>query len=172
MTQQFTIRPATPHDADGVTSLLSASYPPLLASGYDADLLARALPLMTRANPSLLRSGTYYVATAANGLVVACGGWTFARPGAPDAPIDLALGHIRHFGTHPGWGRRGLARTVMDCCVAEAKAAGVERLECYSTLVAEPFYRALGFSTVEAFDVVFPGDVRFPSLRMMRELKS
>jgi ribosomal protein S18 acetylase RimI-like enzyme len=135
----FSIRPVTEDDAGAVSELLSASYPALLAGGYDPDLLARALPLMTRANPALLRSGTYHLAVTEDGHVVGCGGWTVQRPGAPDEPVDPALGHIRHFGTHPDWKRRGIARALMDRCVAEARATDVERFECYSTLVAERF---------------------------------
>ena len=44
------------------------------------------------------------------------------------------------------------------------------RFECYSTLVAERFYEALGFTTVEPMTVTFPGGVEFPSLRMVRHL--
>lgn len=64
MPDGFMIRPATPEDAEAVTNLLAAAYPMLLAPSYEAELLARALPLMTRANPALLRSGAYYLAVA------------------------------------------------------------------------------------------------------------
>jgi GNAT superfamily N-acetyltransferase len=170
MAEQFSIRAATPDDAEAVTALLSASYPALLAPGYEPEVLARALPLMTRANPALLRSGTYYLALSAQADTIGCGGWTLQRPGAPSAPIDRQLGHIRHFGTHPRWQRRGIGRALMDRCVREARAAGLARLECYSTLVAERYYQALGFTTVEPITVTLGEGIDFPSLRMIRSL--
>jgi len=48
-----------------------------VAPGYPAELLARAVPLMARANPALLRCGTYYLAQGPEGDVLGCGGWTF-----------------------------------------------------------------------------------------------
>ena len=58
----FSIRIATPKDSDAVSALLVASYSTLLAPCYNSDMLAGALPHMTKANPTLLACGTYYVA--------------------------------------------------------------------------------------------------------------
>lgn len=170
MTVNFTLRIATMDDADAVGALLRVSYSELLASAYPAELLAAALPLMTRANPRLLRSGSYYLAEAADGALAGCGGWTLERPGRLDDPIDPALGHVRHFATHPGWVRRGVARELLDRCIAEARAAGVQRFECYSTLDGEPFYRALGFTAVETIAVPMGEGVALPSTRMIRHI--
>src|SRR3954471_12267580 len=52
------IRIARPADSDAVSALLLASYSILLAAHYDSGALSQALPLMTRANPTLLASGT------------------------------------------------------------------------------------------------------------------
>lgn len=62
MDSGYKVRAAKPGDAEAVRTLLRASYPKLMASSYDEEVLAPALELMTRANPSLLRSGTYYLA--------------------------------------------------------------------------------------------------------------
>lgn len=165
---RFAIRVTTPADAAAVETVLTASYPVLLAPAYDADLLARALPLMTRANPALLAAGSYYLAEAADGTPVGCGGWTVARPGAPDDPIVPDLAHIRHFATDPAWTGRGVGRALFDRCRADAEAAGARRFEAYSTLVAEAFYRRMGFETVERVEVAMAPEVRFPSVRMVR----
>jgi GNAT superfamily N-acetyltransferase len=170
VTANFTVRVASLDDADAVGALLGMSYPELLASAYPAELLAAALPFMTRANPRLLGSGSYYLAEAADGALAGCGGWTLERPGRPDDPIDPALGHIRHFATHPGWVRRGVARALLDRCIAEARAAGVQRLECYSTIGGEPFYRALGFASLETFTVPMGEGVALPGVRMIRHI--
>lgn len=170
MPANISIRTATPSDAEAVGTLLQASYPTLMAPGYPADVLERALPLIVRANPALLRSGTYCLAEAPDGALAGCGGWTLERPGAADAPVDPALGHIRHFATHPGWTRRGVGRALFERCAADARAAGVRRFECYASLVAEPFYAALGFVAVEPLVVAMGPGISFPSVRMIRDL--
>lgn len=73
---EYALRVAAPGDNETVSALLSASYKRLLVPDYEPCILAAALPLMTRANPRLLESGTYYVAVTASGTIIGCGGWT------------------------------------------------------------------------------------------------
>jgi GNAT superfamily N-acetyltransferase len=123
----ITVRGASPQDAEAVSALLEASYSSLMALGYEPTLFARALPLLTKANPMLLSSCTWYVVEAldAEDRLVGCGGWARQRPDVPNEPVDPVLGHIRHFATHPNWTRRGIGRALFDRCVADARAAGV-----------------------------------------------
>lgn len=58
------LRTATPDDRAAVSDLLDQSYRVLMAGAYPADLLAQALPLITKANPVLLAAfsaGTVFV---------------------------------------------------------------------------------------------------------------
>jgi hypothetical protein len=48
-TADFAVRTASLEDAEAVSALLQASYPSLMALGYDPVLFARALPLLTKA---------------------------------------------------------------------------------------------------------------------------
>lgn len=157
-------RIATLADADPVTAVLEASYTALLAGHYDAALLVRALPAMTRANPRLLGSGKYYVAEVDDHLVVACGGWSFERPGTGELVDGLA--HVRHFGTHPQWVGRGIARAILSRCINDAAAQGVQVMETYSTFAAVNFYRALGFDGADPIGVPMAPGVTFPSVLM------
>jgi N-acetylglutamate synthase-like GNAT family acetyltransferase len=158
---------ATPEDAEGVGKLLQASYPELMAAAYDRQSLAPVLELVTRANPALLSCGTYYVAESA-GLLVGCGGWTPERPGTK--LVEPGLGHLRHFGTHPGWIRRGVGRAIYDECERTACAAGIQSFEAYSTLNGESFYRAMGFERVQEFDMEFTPQVSLRGVLMRRNL--
>jgi len=167
MTERPRVRIATPDDADAVSRVLRASYGALMKPAYSDTVLEAVLPLITTANPALLAGGTFYVALL-DGTIVGCGGWTFARPGAPDAPVDPKRGHIRHFATDPAWTRRGVARALMDRCITDAEAVGATTLEAYATLVAEEFYRSAGFRTVAAIDVPIRPGVDLTSLRMIR----
>src|SRR5262245_61663382 len=160
----YSLRAARRVDAAAVSALLEASYPQLLAPDYDPRLLAAALPLMTKANPRLLASGTYYVAQAAGEAIVGCGGWTIEAPGGGESPSGV--GHIRHFAVHPQWIRRGIGKALLDCCLEEARARGFEALECLSTLTAEAFYRSAGFVVVGPLDVPMSATVMLPGVRM------
>ncbi|MET0605250.1 MAG: GNAT family N-acetyltransferase [Beijerinckiaceae bacterium] len=164
----ISLRVTTTDDAASVSAVLAASYPALLASAYDPDVLGRALPLMTKANPKLLASGTYYLAEAVAGVAVGCGGWTRERPGSGE--IENGLGHIRHFGVRPDWSGRGVGRTLLERCIREARAAGVAEFEAYSTLNGEPFYAALGFEPIGRFDVAMGPGASLPSVIMRRAL--
>ena len=161
---EYSLRAATPGDGSAVSALLEASYPQLLAPDYDPRLLAAALPLMTKANPRLLASRTYYVAETGGDAVVGCGGWTVEAPGGGES--RPGIGHIRHFAIHPGWTRRGIGRALLDRCVEEARVQGVRNLECFSTLTAEAFYRAAGFVTVGPVDVPMSPTIALPSVHM------
>jgi GNAT superfamily N-acetyltransferase len=164
----FLIRVANSRDSDAVRMLLTASYSSLLVDRYDRDLLSRALPHMTRANPALLGSGTYYVAEERRGNLIGCGGWTTALPGT--GGVIEGEARIRHFATHPKWVRRGIGASLLARCFEDARSRGIRKLHCYSTLNAERFYRALWFNTVGPIDVPMGPNLTFPGVLMSREL--
>ena len=162
------VMPATPADAGTVTRILAASYPSLMRGAYPDALLDRALPLITRANPALLESGTYYLALAESGESIACGGWSHRPPERDESEAGLA--HIRHFATHPDWTGRGAGRAIYRSCEDQARAAGFTRFLCYSSRNGEPFYAALGFRRLREIAVPMGPGLRFPSILMMREI--
>ena len=168
MPTEFEIDVATPADAAAVDALLAASYPVLMSPGYDAAVLAAALPHMTQSSPTLLSSGTYYLATAVTGDVVGAGGWTRERPGSGEVVPEL--GHVRHFATHPDWTGRGVGRAIYARCAEAARTAGVKRFECYASLNAEGFYTALGFTLLRHIEVPMGPVTTFPGALMMRSL--
>ena len=161
------ISPAGPDDAAVIDCVLRASYPALLAPAYEPELLARALPLMTRVNPRLLETGTYYLAMV-GGQAVGCGGWSFKAPGRRN--VEPGVGHIRHFATAAGWTRIGVGRKLYDRCEAAARETGVREFHCFSSLNGEAFYARLGFLSVRRIDVPMGPDLRFPSVHMRREI--
>lgn len=162
-----TVRVATPDDHEAISGLFTASYGALMRSAYEAAVLDAALPLMTRANPLLLASGTFFIADAA-GNIVGCGGWTRARPGRGD--VESGLGHVRHFATHPDYTGLGVGRALYDACEGQALAASVKRFECYASLNAEGFYSALGFEALARISVPLNDEIRLPAVHMTRVL--
>ena len=162
------VRPAVLDDGPQLAALLRAIYSLEFARWYSPRILTAALPLMTQTSPELLASGTYYVAEVAGVGIVACGGWTKERPGTSERVAEL--GHIRHFATHPAWFRRGLGRTLVTKCFQEARHQGVKRLECMSSLGAETFYRALGFTVLRSIELQLTPEVSMPVILMQRDI--
>lgn len=164
----FSIRPTTLDDKEAVEPILAASYGTLLKGFYEDSILARAVPYMSKAQPALLTSGTYYIAEE-NGVAGACGGWTTAVPGGIGSE-DTSVAHIRHVATHPDHLRKGLARNIMQRCFSEAKNSGVIRFSCYSSLAAVAFYESIGFMQIDEKSVTFKPDLIFPMMEMTMDL--
>ena len=164
----YTIRTARMGDAAAVGRLLAASYRALLVEDYAPELLIQALPLITRPRADLLASGTYYLADTGAGLLAA-GGWTFHAPGG-GATGPGTVGHIRHVATDPGAARRGVGRALMERALFEARAAGVRRMMCFSTLTAMPFYAALGFAPQGEIALQLAPGLEFPAVQMCHEM--
>ncbi len=162
------VRPTTRADIPAVDQLLAESYPALLKNDYPPSVLVTALPLISRANPSLVTSGSYYVAEV-DGTAKAAGGWTKASPVGQGAEAR-STGHIRHVVTHPSAVRRGLARAIMARSFEDAKAAGLTALVCLSTRTAVPFYTSVGFHPESEIEIELRPGIRFPAIRMARDL--
>ena len=139
-----------------------------MPAAYAPDLLSRLLPIIAKAGPRLLASGTFYVAESASVGLIGAGGWTFERPGTDE--VEPGLGHIRHVAVDPAWTGRGIGRALVEHVFAMARAASVERFECYASLNAVDFYARLGFKEVGPIDIAMDGDVVMPSLLMERAL--
>lgn len=167
MTQLLSVRPATPGDATEVTELLTLSYSRLMAGAYAAPVLAAALPLIGCANPVLLASGRYFLALTGDGILLGCGGWSLERPGGG---VEPGLGHVRHFAVHPDHPGRGIGRALFEASAAQARQAGMIRMECYASVNAEGFYRALGFRTLRPLDIELRRGLVFPAREMRAEL--
>lgn len=164
MANNLHIRVATLEDEASVSALLKASYTTLMPSHYEASLLEKALPLIARANPDLLASGTYYIVENTDGKPLGCGGWTHERPGTGE--IVAGLAHIRHFATHPNFLEKGIGRQLFTACVTDAQKKKARQMMCFSSLNAVSFYAALGFQTIEQVDIAMGPSLVFPSVLM------
>ena len=162
----LTIRPAEMSDIPAIDMMLQRSYPRLLKADYPASVLVTAVPLISKAQPRLVASGTYYVAEDA-GEILGAGGWTGS---GPQGEAAQGLGHIRHFGTDPSAVRRGVGKAIMARTIQEARQAGLTALACYSTRTAEPFYRAMGFVSKKAVEIALRPGIVFPAIAMSRAL--
>ena len=165
---QFTTRLSISEDKEQIEELLEASYPTLMAPDYETGSLAKALPIMLKANVDLLVSNKFYVALSTEGLCIGCGGWSWDRPSTGECINGLV--HIRHFATHPNWLGIGVGRRLFELCLDAAQAAGAQMIECNSSLTAEGFYRSMGFIVERRVSLQMGSDVRLPSVVMRRQI--
>ncbi len=168
MPKEITIRPTGVRDMTKIDALLSESYRSLLKADYPPSVLVTVLPIITRSNPSLLRSGSYYMAEDCDGLALAAGGWTQAAPQGRAGPSHV--GHIRHVATHPKALRKGLARALIDISLKAARKSGVSLMMCQSTRTAVPFYSALGFEARGEITIALRPGIHFPAVEMACKL--
>lgn len=154
-------------DLAAVDALLARSYPRLLGPVYPPSVLVTALPIIARARPELLASGTYWVALH-DGRIVGAGGWTRSAPAGGGG--DPNTGQVRHLVTDDRLVRRGIARGLMLAVLAQARNAGIGRLDCLSTRVAVPFYAAMGFQSHGEVDIALRPGIHFPAVSMSLSL--
>jgi len=160
MLETLTLRPSELRDLVAVDALLARSYPRLLRPDYPPSVMVTAVPLIAKARPALLTSGTYHLAEMA-GEVVGAGGWTRAGPGRAD---------VRHLVCDDRRVRQGIGRALMARILAEAGAAGVRELACQATRTAVPFYQAMGFEVLGAIEVPLRPGIVFPAVLMRRDI--
>ena len=165
--ESVSIRRAQGSDFPAVDRLFSTSYPILLREAYDAETCVKALPIIGRAQPDLVRSGSFFLVLR-GALLVGAGGWTLEAPGTGDISPDT--GHVRHVVTHHRHQRHGVGRRLLDYIMLHAQGQGVRRLCCYSTLNAVPFYAAMGFKAERDVTLPLAGSVPFPAVRMSATL--
>lgn len=157
----ITLRSATARDVAAVDTLLGRSYPKLLKADYPPSVMVTAVPLISRANPALVQSGTYYVAETSEGEILGAGGWTTVRGSG-------ATAEVRHLVVDWRRQRLGIGRRLMMGIFAEAQLQGICRFEARATRTAVPFYAAMGFETVgHAVATLRPG-IDFPIVVMRR----
>jgi GNAT superfamily N-acetyltransferase len=165
--ETLTIEPARKGDLAEIDALLARSYPVLLKPDYPPSVLVTALPLISRAQPRLLASGTYYVARDGE-RIVGAGGWTAAASGR--ARARGRTGHIRHLVTDHARTREGIGRALMLRVFETAQAEGIVRLDAQATRTAVPFYRAMGFDVLGEIGVPLRPGIVFPAVAMARVL--
>jgi N-acetylglutamate synthase-like GNAT family acetyltransferase len=126
-------------------------------------VFSAALPTMTKANPELLKSGTYYVVEE-TARILGCGGWTPERPGTKEITRDIA--HLRHFATDPAVINKGIGRAIFRECAQAAAKAGAKMFQVYSSLNAEPFYKSLGLTRVVQIELPITPTASIPTVLM------
>jgi predicted N-acetyltransferase YhbS len=143
--------------------MLARSYHKLLKNDYAPSVMVTAVPLISRANPALVRSGTYYVAETADGEIIGAGGWT---------PIRAVRGvaEVRHLVVDWRHQRQGIGRRLMMGIFAEAQLAGCPAVRGAGDPHGRAFYEAMGFDRLGQIIVPLRPGIDFPAVAMRRFL--
>jgi GNAT superfamily N-acetyltransferase len=174
-----TLRLAGLEDEAAVDALMKESGSVLFRRFYDERQAASAVEHVARADPLLLRDGTYFVLESAGDLV-ACGGWSRRdrlHTGSGDSDDDARLldpatepARVRAMFVRADWTRRGLGRRILEECEAAAAREGFRRLILTATLPGVPLYLAFGFESTAEVEVAMPDGVAIDCVLMEKSI--
>ncbi len=176
---RFKVRLAEPEDAPALRALIADSVRRLQLGDYTQAQIDGALGTALGLDTQLIADRHYFVAEAADGTLVASGGWSdrrtlFGSDGAAareDDRIDPAVdaAKIRAIFVHPDWARQGLGSLVLATVEDAARAAGFRRFEMGSTLTGVALYTLKGYRPGELIEVPLPNGERLPILKMTKD---
>ena len=173
------LRPALLADVPALNALIRTSASELSHPYYTATQIEALITYVFGVDTQLVLDGTYFVIER-QGVLVACGGWSWRRTlfggdqakDATDPALDPGSesARIRAFFVHPTCARQGLGRRLLAHCEAAARAAGFHRTELMATLPGEPLYRALSYQVLESVTHHLPDGQTVGFVRMGRSL--
>lgn len=176
---KFSLRKASEHDVAVLRELIDASVRGLQAGDYSPSQIESALASVYGVDSQLIADGTYFVVEA-EGVIVACGGWSQRKTlyggdvwkAREDTLLDPRkdAAKIRAFFVHPNWVRRGIGTILLDACERAAAEAGFRRFEMGATLSGVPLYRARGYVAVENLAVPLANGESLPIVHMEKVL--
>lgn len=177
---EFFIRKAVFEDVPEIEELIAESARGLSVGDYSARQIELSVKSVFGVDIELIADKTYFVAEA-NGKIAGCGGWSkrktlygassFAHSresGMLDAKTDAAK--IRAFFIHPGWARKGIGKSILETCEAEAKSHGFQSAEMMSTLPGVRLYKACGYAGDERVSIPVGEGVEIICIRMSKKL--
>jgi len=178
--KDFSIRRAVMEDVDALDALIEASVRGLQVDDYAPSVIDGALKHALGLDRQLIEDGTYFVAEAADGTMVGCGGWSSRQKlcGSDHLPGESVgctatseqYAKIRAIYVHPAWARRGLGSFILRHVESEAEAAGFRLLEMGSTLTGVPLYSLRGYRETERMGIALPNGETLEVVRMVKAL--
>jgi GNAT superfamily N-acetyltransferase len=176
----FILRKAALDDREAISQLIENSARGLSREDYADEQIEAALHSVFGVDSELIRDETYFVAEAAGGLLVGCGGWSRRRTlfggdkytGRESAELDpvTEAARIRAFFVHTAWARRGVGRAILERCEREARSCGFRSLELMATLPGLKFYRSMGYEAGERVTQELGGGATIDFVHMRKSL--
>jgi GNAT superfamily N-acetyltransferase len=177
--EKFHLRIATTEDVAEIRELIDASVRDLQAGDYSTAQIEGALVTVFTIDTQLIADGTYFVASAEDGELAGCGGWSFRKtlyggdhqlekiaPERLDPAVDAAK--VRAIFVHPKFARMGLGSLILEAAERAATGQGFSRLEMGSTLTGVTLYRLKGYREVGRVLVPVGDGEEIEVVRMMK----
>jgi len=179
--QSFTLRTATLEDAPGIQSLIEASVRGLQTEDYSEAQREGALATLFSVDLQLIGDETYFVATAEDGELAGCGGWSYTKPsfeeehpvkkfGVQLPEVKLTAAKIRSIFVHPKFARNRVGSLILKAAEDAAKTEGFRRLEMASTLTGVALFGLRGYRKTDRINVPVGRRERFAIVHMLKEL--
>lgn len=179
MSVAMTWRLAQSGDVPVINQIAAKSIRALHQGHYEESVINSSIRYAYGVDWQLIRDGTYFIIEE-KGAIIGAGGWsyraTIAGAHGPDEPAAVRLdpeqdaARIRAFYIDPDFARRGAGALLLRLSEDAARNAGFKRAELTSTLPAIPFYSALGYRSIRAFDLPLPDGVTLPLELMEKSL--
>lgn len=150
----YKIRKATLDDREAIEQLIAESARGLSRTDYSERQIEAALHSAFGVDTDLILDGTYFVAES-DGKLIGCGGWSKRRTlfggdryGNRDSSRldpESEPAKIRAFFVHSEFARKGIGRSILSTCEAEAIGEGFRAFELMATLPGVRLYKACGY---------------------------
>ena len=174
------LRVAQFEDVPALRELIARSIRTLGAADYSAAQIEAALAGAFGVDTTLIRDGTYFVATGAEGAIVACGGWSRrrtlfgsdARAERDESWLDprTEAAKIRAFFVDPAYARHGLGREILERSETNAIRAGFSSFALMATLPGVRFYKKHGYVAEAPITHPLPGGLTIRFVPMTKRV--
>jgi len=176
---EYVIRKAVLVDRPAIEKLIAISARELSSTDYTPEQIEGALQGAFGIDTQLIKDETYFAAET-NGVIVGCGGWSKRKtlfggdnretrdPAELNPETDPAK--IRAFFAHPDWARRGIGKSILARCEAEAKSFGFRSLELMATLPGVRLYSSCGFAATDRIQYLLPSGIAIDFVPMKKML--
>ncbi len=172
------IRVARKDDIAELENLIPLSVRTLLKPYYSPAQMAAALGPVWGVDSQLIQDGTYFIVEHEK-KIIGCGGWS-KRNALFGGSSEIATNatqldpkqhpaRIRAFFVHPQWARRGIGRALLLACETAIQEAEFRKAELVATLAGEPLYAALGFVSLQRYEIELPHHISLPAVRMGKD---
>jgi GNAT superfamily N-acetyltransferase len=178
---EYTLRLATLDEVPVLRELIARSIHALGAADYTPAQINAALQGAFGVDTALIRDGTYFVAAAPTGEVVACGGWSRrrtlfgsdSRAERDESWLDpkSERAKIRAFFVDPAHARHGIGRSILARCEADAVRAGFSAFEMMATLPGVRLYEKCGYVADSAIDYLLTAGLTIRFVPMHKALR-